>query len=66
MGDALDAVNALLAENRHEIDRLRNSEIPHHAGMAMASRILAADIPTALVAEIERDMNSGGLDQVAR
>ena len=61
--DPQSVVKDLLAENAREIDRLRHSEIPQHLGMAVAGRMLAADIPSALMAQVQKDLNSGDLNQ---
>ncbi len=61
--DPQSVVKALQAENAREIERLRHSEIPQHLGMAVAGRVLAADLPGALMAQIQKDLDSGDLNQ---
>ena len=61
--DAQSVVKALLDENARDIERLRHSEIPQHLGMAVAGRLLAADLPSALMAQIQKDLDSGDLNQ---
>jgi hypothetical protein len=61
--DPQSVVKALQAENAREIERLRHSEIPQHLGMAVAGRVLAADLPSALMAQIQKDLDSGDLNQ---
>ena len=61
--DPQSVVKALQAENAREIERLRHSEIPQHLGMAVAGRVLAADLPSALLAQIQKDLDSGDLNQ---
>jgi hypothetical protein len=62
MADALESLREVLAEMAREIDRHRNSQT-QHAAMAVAGRLLAADLPTALIAQIQKDLDSGDLNQ---
>jgi hypothetical protein len=61
--DPQSVVKALQSENAREIERLRHSEIPQHLGMAVAGRVLAADLPSALMTQIQKDLDSGDLNQ---
>lgn len=65
--DATDSqlvlVGTLLSETEVLIERLRNLQIPQHVGMAAAGRALAADLPKALVAQVQSDLSSGALGQ---
>lgn len=61
--DPLSVVKQLLAENAREIERLRHSEIPQHLGMSLGGRLLAADLPSALMTQIQKDLDSGDLNQ---
>ena len=61
MADALESIKELLAEIARETDRLRNSQT-QHAAMAVAGRMLAADLPSALIAQIQADLDSGDLN----
>ncbi len=61
--DPQSVVRALQTENAREIERLRHSEIPQNLGMAVACRVLAADLPGALMAQIQKDLDSGDLNQ---
>lgn len=54
-------VGSLLSETEVLIERLRNLQIPQHVGMAAAGRALAADLPKALIAEVQSDLASGAL-----
>jgi len=60
--EALDSIKEVLTEIAREIDRLRNSQT-QHAAMAVAGRLLAADLPSALIAQIQEDLDSGDLNQ---
>ena len=59
--NVLESLNELLAEIGRETERLRNSQT-QHAAMAVAGRILAADLPSALIAELQEDLDSGDLN----
>ena len=63
--DGIDAqlvlVGSFLSETEVLIERLRNMQIPQHVGMAAAGRALAADLPRALVAQVQSDLSSGAL-----
>jgi hypothetical protein len=59
--DALESIKELLAEVARETERLRNSQT-QHAAMAVAGRMLAADLPSALIAQIQADLDSGDLN----
>ena len=59
--DALESIKELLAEIGRETERLRNSQT-QHAAMAVAGRMLAADLPSALIARIQADLDSGDLN----
>lgn len=63
--DGIDAqlvlVSAFLSDNEVLIERLRHVQIPQHVGMAAAGRALAADLPTAIMAQIQADLSSGAL-----
>jgi len=61
--DPQSVVRALQTENAREIERLRHSEIPQNLGMAVACRVLAADLPGALMAQIQKELDSGDLNQ---
>jgi hypothetical protein len=65
--DATDSqlvlVGTLLSETEVLIERLRNLQIPQHIGMAAAGRAIAADLPKALVAQVQSDLSSGALGQ---
>lgn len=54
-------VGSLLSETEVLIERLRNLQIPQHVGMAAAGRALAADLPKALIAEVQSEHASGAL-----
>lgn len=63
--DGVDAqlvlVGSFLSETEVLIERLRNLQIPQHVGMAAAGRALAADLPKALVAQVQSDLSTGAL-----
>lgn len=63
--DGVDAqlvlVGSFLSETEILIERLRNLQIPQHVGMAAAARALAADLPRALMAQVQSDLSSGAL-----
>jgi len=59
--DALESIKELLGELAREVERLRNSQT-QHAAMAVAGRMLAADLPSALIAQIQADLDSGDLN----
>lgn len=63
--DATDAqlvlVGSLVRETEMLLGRLRHAQIPQHVGMAAAARALAADLPKALVAQVQSDLSSGAL-----
>ena len=61
--DALESIKELLAEIGRETERLRTSQT-QHAAMAVAGRMLAADLPSALIAQIQADLDSGDLSQI--
>lgn len=65
--DATDAqlvlVGSLVSETEILIERLRHTQIPQHVGMAAAARALAADLPKALVGQVQSDLSSGALGQ---
>jgi hypothetical protein len=65
--DATDAqlvlVGSLVSETELLIERLRHTQIPQHVGMAAAARALVADLPKALVAQVQSDLSSGALGQ---
>lgn len=54
-------VGSLLSETEVLIERLRNLQIPQHVGMAAAGRALAADLPKALIAEVQMELSTGAL-----
>jgi hypothetical protein len=63
--DGIDAqlvlVGSFLSETEVLIERLRNMQIPQHVGMAAAGRAVSADLPRALVAQVQSDLSSGAL-----
>jgi hypothetical protein len=63
--DGVDAqlvlVGSFLSETEVLIERLRNLQIPQHVGMAAAGRALSADLPKALIAQVQSDLSSGAL-----
>lgn len=59
----LSLVGALAAENTELIERLRRAQIPHHVGMAAASRALSIDLPRVLLAQLQGELSSGALAQ---
>ena len=59
--DALESIKELLAEIGRETERLHNSQT-QHAAMAVAGRMLAADLPSALIAQLQEDLDSGELN----
>lgn len=65
--DATDSqlvlVGTLLNETEVLIERLRNLQIPQHVGMSAAGRALAADLPKALISQVQADLSSGALAQ---
>lgn len=61
--DPVATVRALAAENATQVRRLRSAQIPQHIGMAAACRALAAELPRALMAQIDADLTSGALAQ---
>lgn len=61
--DAQNVVKTLLAENVRQVEQLRSSEIPQNLGMALAARLLAADLQGELTAQIQRDLVSGDLNE---
>jgi nucleoid-associated protein YgaU len=56
-------IRAVAAENAVLLQRLRGTQIPQHIGMAAACRALAVELPRALAAQIEADLQSGDLAQ---
>lgn len=54
---------AVAAENAVLLQRLRGTQIPQHVGMAAACRALAVELPRALAAQVEADLQSGALAQ---
>src|SRR5262245_2892394 len=54
-------VGSLLSDAEVLIERLRNLQIPQHVGIAAAGRALAADVPKALIAEVQADLSTGAL-----
>jgi hypothetical protein len=61
--DPLGSIRALAAENDASVRRLRSAQIPQHVGMAAACRALAIELPRALAAQVDADLNSGVLAQ---
>lgn len=65
VGPAIDAqlelVKSLATENDSLLERLRGTQIPQHVGIAAAGRALAADVPRALMAQVQADLTSGAL-----
>lgn len=61
--DPVASVRALAAENTTQVHRLRSAQIPQHIGMAAACRALAAELPRALMVQIDADLTSGALAQ---
>jgi hypothetical protein len=61
--DPFGPVRALSVENVAQARRLRAALIPQHVGMAAACRALAAEIPRALMGQIDADLASGALAQ---
>ena len=61
--DPIGAIRALTEESETSVRRLRSAQIPQHVGMAAACRVLAVELPRALAAQIEADLNSGVLAQ---
>ena len=66
-GDGFDAqltlLQSLVAEVDARAESLRCVQIPHHIGMAAAARALGADVPRALMAQVQSDLTSGALGQ---
>jgi nucleoid-associated protein YgaU len=56
-------IRAVAAENAVLLQRLRGTQIPQHVGMAAACRALAVELPRALAAQIEADLQNGALAQ---
>jgi hypothetical protein len=56
-------IRAVAAENAVLLQRLRGAQIPQHVGMAAACRALAVELPRALAAQVEADLQSGALAQ---
>jgi hypothetical protein len=65
--DATDAqlvlVGSLVSETEILIERLRHIQITQHVGMAAAARALAADLPKALVGQVQSELSSAALSQ---
>jgi hypothetical protein len=61
--DAQLTIGSLIAENEASIRRLRSTHIPQHVGMAAACRALAVELPRALAAQVDADLNNGALAQ---
>ena len=65
--DGVDAqlvlVGSFLSETEVLLERLRNLQIPQHVGMAAAGRALSADLPKALIAQVQSDLSSGALSK---
>lgn len=65
--DGVDAqlvlVGSFLSETEVLLERLRNLQIPQHIGMAAAGRALSADLPKALIAQVQSDLSSGALSK---
>jgi hypothetical protein len=65
--DGFDAQLTLLQRLTTEVDAraesLRCVQIPHHIGMAAAARALGADVPRALISQVQSDLSSGALAQ---
>lgn len=59
----LTLLQSLAAEVEARAESLRCVQIPHHIGMAAAARALAADLPRALLAQVQNDLSSGALAQ---
>jgi hypothetical protein len=61
--DPIGAIRSLAEESEASVRRLRSAQIPQHVGMAAACRALAVELPRALAAQVDADLNSGVLAQ---
>lgn len=61
--DPLGSIRSLAAENEASVGRIRSAQIPQHVGMAAACRALSVELPRALTAQVDAELDSGVLAQ---